>query len=101
MAVGYANVNVYFSRGMVDEQKSSLEMYLLHLHGSETIASANFTFPRIYHSFLVLTIDVQLPSGWSPSTIPCQDQRSFISYSVQLPVTTATFDHEEAPFYLS
>ncbi len=43
--------------------KSSLEMYLIHLHGSETTASASFTYPRIYHSFLVSTIDVQLPLG--------------------------------------
>jgi hypothetical protein len=59
----YANVNVCFSRVMVEEQKSSLEMNLLHLHGSEIIASASFTFPKIYHSFLILTIVVQLLLG--------------------------------------
>ena len=63
MNLGYVNVNVCFLRVVVEEQKSSLEMNLLHLHGSETIASASFTFPRIYHSFLVLTIVVQLFLG--------------------------------------
>jgi hypothetical protein len=61
--MSYANVNVCFSRVTVDEQQSSLEMNLLHLHGSEIIASASFTFPRINHSFLVSTIVVQLPLG--------------------------------------
>jgi hypothetical protein len=59
--MGYVSVNPPFKTNGIEEQK--FENKFLHLHGSETIASASFTFPRIYHSFLVLTIVVQLLSG--------------------------------------
>jgi hypothetical protein len=61
--MGYVSVNPPFKTNCIEEQKSNLEINFLHLHVSETVASASFTFPRIYHSFLVLTIVVQLLLG--------------------------------------